>query len=404
MRTFSHIKTSFAMLATLATAFAATPSQAVVVLDADFSVADGYTDAKLQFQEPNGSGNGVWLGQDGPTVDSSGTGNLVALNDSSIPRNDNFRRNLWNQGATGGTAGGGVAADESGNGFNQGDVIKIDMEYQFNVTGAVNIGLFDTGVRTNFSTAGFDASPTLGFRGYYAEFNQDTGGALKLYSSFDRLGFIGEDNAFALFATGDQIGLDPSGNSTGTIDLSSDRLLFSYSAEYTDASSNTWTATELSITNLDNPSVSLLASVEKPAALEATTYSGSEMYFGSRWLNDASADGTVVNIDGVRFEYIPVPGAAVDGDYNSDGVVDAADYTVWRSQQGQVGGGLSADGTGDDGLGIPDGDVDEFDYNFWRANYGASNSASASAAAVPEPSSVLLILAAMFGLGLRRRS
>ena len=34
----------------------------------------------------------------------------------------------------------------------------------------------------------------------------------------------------------------------------------------------------------------------------------------------------------------------LDGDYNANGVVDAADYTVWRDSLGQTGMGLAADG------------------------------------------------------------
>jgi glucose/arabinose dehydrogenase len=46
------------------------------------------------------------------------------------------------------------------------------------------------------------------------------------------------------------------------------------------------------------------------------------------------------------------------GDYNHNGVVDAADYTVWRDSFGQSGTGLAADGDGD--LQIGPGD-----YNVW---------------------------------------
>ncbi|QDT67511.1 hypothetical protein MalM25_04100 [Planctomycetes bacterium MalM25] len=80
------------------------------------------------------------------------------------------------------------------------------------------------------------------------------------------------------------------------------------------------------------------------------------------------------------------------GDYNQDGYVDAADYTIWRDSNGQVGGGLAADGTGDDLLGVPDGDVDSFDYDFWDANYGSSAfSAPPVATAVPEPGTLALV-------------
>jgi hypothetical protein len=83
------------------------------------------------------------------------------------------------------------------------------------------------------------------------------------------------------------------------------------------------------------------------------------------------------------------------GDFNDDGIVDAADYTVWRDTQGQTGQDLSADFTGPGG--IPDGVVDTLDYQFWVDHFGqtasgAGNGASSSAA-VPEPSSILLLAA-----------
>lgn len=71
------------------------------------------------------------------------------------------------------------------------------------------------------------------------------------------------------------------------------------------------------------------------------------------------------------------------GDYNDNGVVDAADYTLWRDQLGQTGFSNSADG---DANGI----VDQADYLIWRNNFGLSNAAPGSASSVPEPCSVTL--------------
>jgi len=79
------------------------------------------------------------------------------------------------------------------------------------------------------------------------------------------------------------------------------------------------------------------------------------------------------------------------GDYNGDGAVDAADYTVWRNTLGQSGVGLAADGSGP--AGVPDGTVDEWDYNFWKANYGLA-ALPITATAVPEPHSIALALLA----------
>ena len=94
--------------------------------------------------------------------------------------------------------------------------------------------------------------------------------------------------------------------------------------------------------------------------------------------------------------------AAVSGDYNRDGHVDAADYIVWRRSMGQN----LAPYSGADGSG--NGTVDEADFEFWRERFGDSlGGAGATAeATVPEPASVLLLsLAALrMWVGVRRRS
>ena len=91
----------------------------------------------------------------------------------------------------------------------------------------------------------------------------------------------------------------------------------------------------------------------------------------------------------------------VEGDYNGNGVVDAADYTLWLNSLGAIGMDLAADGTSDDLSGVPDGDVDSFDYEYWKANFNAL--ATGSGSAIPEPSTAILLVAAFAGLGLIRR-
>ena len=68
--------------------------------------------------------------------------------------------------------------------------------------------------------------------------------------------------------------------------------------------------------------------------------------------------------------------ATTVGDFNGDGIVDAADYTVWR-----------------DLLGVSS---SEADYTVWAANYG--DTTNSSAATMPEPHGLSVIaLAAMLG-------
>ena len=45
------------------------------------------------------------------------------------------------------------------------------------------------------------------------------------------------------------------------------------------------------------------------------------------------------------------------GDYNLNGVVDAADYVVWRQTLGQRGVGLAADGNNNNGVDSGDFDI-----------------------------------------------
>lgn len=79
--------------------------------------------------------------------------------------------------------------------------------------------------------------------------------------------------------------------------------------------------------------------------------------------------------------------AGVQGDYNEDGEVSAADYVAWRSSLGEEGAGLLADGNRDL-------HVDEDDYSLWRANFGATLAigSSTNASTAPEPCSGLLLL------------
>jgi hypothetical protein len=73
------------------------------------------------------------------------------------------------------------------------------------------------------------------------------------------------------------------------------------------------------------------------------------------------------------------------GDYNHNGIVDAADYTVWR-----------------DGLGST---FTQSDYTVWKANFGNHSGSGASAnAAVPEPATVWLLVTGILALCSRRRS
>jgi hypothetical protein len=86
----------------------------------------------------------------------------------------------------------------------------------------------------------------------------------------------------------------------------------------------------------------------------------------------------------------------IAGDYNRNGVVDTADFVVWRKTLNSTI-DLAADGN-------LDGTIDDLDYSIWRYNFGATAASSSLAggssvqrrlAAAPEPSSVALAVFAV---------
>lgn len=88
--------------------------------------------------------------------------------------------------------------------------------------------------------------------------------------------------------------------------------------------------------------------------------------------------------------------SGLPGDYNNDGQVDAADYTVWRDNLGAPSGTLPND--------ILVGSIGTGQYNTWKMFYGESYSSLASAHPVPEPSAVLLSLCCLLGIVIGKRS
>ncbi|QDU55825.1 matrixin family metalloprotease [Aeoliella mucimassa] len=81
----------------------------------------------------------------------------------------------------------------------------------------------------------------------------------------------------------------------------------------------------------------------------------------------------------------------VAGDFNEDGRVDLADYTVWRDALGTAGPLANAPGAS--------ATVDAADYAVWKANFGAMSLAPSTAPgerqSVPEPKSLMVLLLGM---------
>jgi autotransporter-associated beta strand protein len=87
----------------------------------------------------------------------------------------------------------------------------------------------------------------------------------------------------------------------------------------------------------------------------------------------------------------------VAGDFNNDGQVDAGDYVTWKKNEG-TNNALA----NDNGLGTPIGPAH---YDLWRANFGnpPGGGSTLDSSAVPEPTSVGLLLIGIAAMLYRRR-
>jgi hypothetical protein len=116
--------------------------------------------------------------------------------------------------------------------------------------------------------------------------------------------------------------------------------------------------------------------------------------------------GTVVSVDrdvfaGTTAQLNALLVHNVAGDYNHDGVVDAADYVVWRSSLGSAV-NLAADGNNDEV-------VNQADYTFWRSHLGATSGSGSGSdlgaqGGVPEPTALMLFAFGGIAMASRRRT
>jgi hypothetical protein len=100
--------------------------------------------------------------------------------------------------------------------------------------------------------------------------------------------------------------------------------------------------------------------------------------------------------DGVGYSLVSAAEPILAGDYNDDGIVDAADYTTWRDSLG-TSTQLPNDPTSDM--------VTLEDYQTWVDNFGnTASEGSVANSAVPEPTSWAMLVVALLAIVVRRRS
>jgi PEP-CTERM motif-containing protein len=119
--------------------------------------------------------------------------------------------------------------------------------------------------------------------------------------------------------------------------------------------------------------------------------------FGESAVTLQPTSGVITGSTITTFTIIPVP----PGDYNFDGTVNAADYTLWRDTLGSTT-DLQANG---DNTAASANVIDQADYLFWQSHFGIAGSGAGGAAntAVPEPSTLLLAIVTLAACGLTRR-
>jgi hypothetical protein len=98
----------------------------------------------------------------------------------------------------------------------------------------------------------------------------------------------------------------------------------------------------------------------------------------------------IINGKNYNFTFDPngnniVVTAALTGDFNSDGVVDAADYVAWRTGLGTI--------------------YTQSDYNVWRENFGnVLGTGTISGTSIPEPGLLVLLFIGAICTGSAGRS
>ena len=130
---------------------------------------------------------------------------------------------------------------------------------------------------------------------------------------------------------------------------------------------------DLSLSILASNGTSVLAAVDNHEAGIAESISALILQPGDYFARIRGADDTI------QLYMLDLSLAAPPGDFNLDGMVDAADYTIWQDALGDsVAVGASADGN-------LNGIVDADDYFVWRDNFGINYNIPNSVSVVPEP-------------------
>ncbi len=120
----------------------------------------------------------------------------------------------------------------------------------------------------------------------------------------------------------------------------------------------------------------------QPTETQGSLESNREVPYGTRLLTNVGAPNYIT------------------GDYNNDGVVNAADYTVWRDTTSVLG----SESVHPEADHNHDFRVDQSDYDLWAKHFGSPHSTPVviASAAVPEPTTLAVLLGGLLAAAFRR--
>lgn len=110
-------------------------------------------------------------------------------------------------------------------------------------------------------------------------------------------------------------------------------------------------------------------------------------------INDWGQIAGTGTYNGQQRAFLLTPTNLLPGDYSADGIVDAADFTIWRDNLGN-------------GAALPNDDtpgVGQDDYDRWKANFSQTSGSGGTSTSVPEPTAARLLIPTSFLAMLRHR-
>jgi hypothetical protein len=115
-------------------------------------------------------------------------------------------------------------------------------------------------------------------------------------------------------------------------------------------------------------------------------------YFVMSTAGETDSDDFDWLIDNFMVEVFGSNATGLPGDFNNDGFVNAADYTVWRNHLNESDeANINNNGDG--------GGVGPGDYALWKQHFGSSGSGSLGTTGVPEPATLAMLLVSVLVVG-----